>query len=130
MKRVLRSQADFKSTILRNQLTSLVLHESITTTKAKSKDLIPFVNRFFNRVKAADLVAKKLAHQTFFDKAAITKTFDDIITRAENSSDSFVKSFNLEVRRGDSSPMVRISLIEPKTKPAVKEETKAKTKKK
>ncbi|MBI4948131.1 hypothetical protein HY844_01045 [Candidatus Berkelbacteria bacterium] len=130
MKRVLRSQADFKSTLMRNQLTSLILHESITTTKAKSKNLIPYVNRFFARVKISDLNAKKLAHQTLFDKAAIVKTFDDVVKRTSKIGESYTKSFNLEARRGDSSPMVRVSLIDASKPETAKAETKKVAKKK
>ncbi len=113
MKRVLRSQADFKSSILRNQLTSLVLYEAITTTRAKSKDVIPFINHFFNKVKSADLNAKKLAHQTFFDENAVKKTFEDILPRYDEKDTTFVRSFRTAPRHGDSAEMVLISLIKP-----------------
>lgn len=113
MQRVLRSQADFRSTILRNQLTSLVLFEAITTTKAKAGHLSPFVNRFFNRVKAGDLSAKKLAHQTLLDPNAVKKVFEEILPRFAKSETNFVREYKVMPRRGDNSPQALVALIKP-----------------
>jgi large subunit ribosomal protein L17 len=115
MKRVLRSQSDFRKTILRNQLTSLILFESITTTKANSKYLIPFANHFFNSVKKADLIAKKLSHQLLLDSNAIKKTFEEILPRYKNEETTFIRSYKVAPRRGDSAEMVMISFIHPLT---------------
>src|SRR5579864_5529509 len=103
MQRVLRSQADFRSTLLRNQLTSLVLFETITTTAAKAKQLIPYVNRFFNRIKAADLNAKRLAHQTLLDPNAVEKVFEEILPRFTDSETNFIREYRVMPRRGDNS---------------------------
>lgn len=113
MKRNLRSQADYKVSMLRNQLTSLVLFESITTTKRKSQNLIPFANHFFNRVKVADLNAKKLAAKTMFDHNAIKKIFEEILPRYDQKDTTFVRHYRVMPRRGDSAQMVMINLIKP-----------------
>lgn len=120
MKRTIRAQADFQSTLMRNQLTSLVLFESITTTKAKAKQVLPYINSFFNRVRAADLTAKRYAHQTLFDVNAVKKTFEEILPRYSNEDTTFVRTFNVMPRKGDSAPMMMIALI----KPLVVKETK------
>lgn len=133
MKRTLRAQADFNSTILRNQLTSLVLFESITTTGAKGRKLLPFVNHFFNRVKSADLNSKKLAHRTLLDSNAIKKVFEEILPRFDQSETTFVRSLKTMPRRGDAAEMVRMSLIktlnakpeEKKVTSSIKEEAKS-----
>lgn len=113
MKRTLRAQADFQTTVLRNQLTSLVLFESITTTKANALMLIPFANHFFNRVKIADLTAKRLAHQTFFDQNAAKKMFEEILPRYQKTETTFVRSFRVVGRKGDNAPQMMVSLIHP-----------------
>lgn len=110
MQRVLRSQADFRSTLLRNQLTSLVLFEAITTTRAKAKLLLPFANRFFNRVKAADMNAKRLAHQTLLDANAVKKVFEEILPRYTAGDSTFTKEYKVMPRRGDNAEQVMVSL--------------------
>lgn len=127
MKRVVRAHSDFLSTQLRNQLTSLVLYEAITTTTKNAKDLLPFVNRFFNKVKTGDLNAKKLAHATLFDKKAIAKVFEEILPRYKKEDTTFVRSLRVSPRKGDNAPQTLVSLLvplkveEPKAK-TVKEE--------
>jgi large subunit ribosomal protein L17 len=113
MKRVVRAHSDFLSTQLRNQLTSLVLFEAITTTTANAKDLLPFANRFFNRVKSANLDAKKIAHATLFDKKAIEKVFEEILPRYKKDDTTFVRSLKTAPRKGDNAPQTLVSLIAP-----------------
>lgn len=113
MKRTIRAQADYSSVLLRNQLSSLVLYESITTTKAKASQLLPFANHFFNRVRSADLTAKKLAHQTLLDKNAIKKVFEDVLPRYQAAETTFIRTYRVLPRRGDSAEMVRLSLTAP-----------------
>lgn len=113
MIRTLRSQSDYKKTLLRNQLTSLILFEAVTTTKAKGKDLISFANHFFSKVKKGDLQAMKLAHQTLFDKNAIKKTFDEILPRYDEKATTYVRAFRVMPRRGDSAEQMMVALIKP-----------------
>lgn len=128
MKWVLRSQSDYRDTTLRNQLTSLVLYESIITTTPKAKRLTAFTNIFFNKVKAGDLNALKFAHRILLDKNAVKKTFEDILPRYESSATTFVRCLNTAPRRGDNAPQAAVMLLnsavlatpKPKEKAAVK----------
>lgn len=113
MKRNLRAQADYKVSLLRNQLTSLVLFESITTTKKKAKELIPYANHFFNRIKSTDFNSKRLAAKTMFDANAVKKIFEEIMPRYKDSETTFVRHYKVMPRKGDSAEMVMISLIRP-----------------
>ena len=113
MIRTLRSQSDYKKTLLRNQLTSLILFEAVTTTKAKGKDLISFANHFFSKVKKGDLQAMKLAHQTLFDKNAIKKTFDEILPRYDEKATTYVRAFRVMPRRGDIAEQMMVAFIKP-----------------
>lgn len=123
MQRVLRSQADFRSTISRNQLTSLILFESITTRTGKAKSLVAFANRFFNRIKAGDLNAKKLAHQVLLDENAIKKVFEEILPRFDATETNFLRTLRVAPRRGDSAEQRLVMLtktLQVSAKPAPK----------
>mgnify|MGYP000436250740 CR=1 FL=1 len=132
MKRVLRSRDDYKTTLLRNQLTSLVLYEAVTTTQAKAKALVPYVNHFFNRIKTADLTAKRLAHESFFDKNAVKKVFEEILPRYQSTDTTYVRMLKATPRSGDAAPMALVALlktlkVEPKAKSAATVTTRKKT---
>lgn len=115
MKRVLRAQHDFKSTTLRNQLTSLVLYEAITTTTPKAKELVAFANHFFNRAKIADLAAKKYAHQTLLVSPAVAKVYEEVLPRYEREATTFVRMLKTTPRHGDNAPMSMVLLLQPLT---------------
>lgn len=123
MYRVVRALSDFQQTELRNQLTSLVLYEAVTTTSAKARSLVPFSNRFFNKVRSNDLGAKKLAHSTLLDKKAIAKVFEEILPRYKSNETTFVRSLKAASRKGDNAPQTMVALIVP----LKVETTKAKT---
>lgn len=110
MQRVLRSQADFRTTLLRNQLTSFVLYETITTTGAKAAQFVPFANHFFNRIKTKDLISQRLAHQTLLNKSAVKKVFEEILPRYTSSETTFVTTHRLTPRKGDGASQTLVAL--------------------
>jgi len=113
MKRLLRSKSDFRQTILANQLTSLVLFESILTTSPKAKALSAFADHFFHRVRNADLNAYKLAHQLLLDKNAVKKVFEDVLKRYKENETNFVRVIRSTPRRGDNADQSLVILIRP-----------------
>lgn len=111
MWRVLRSQSDFAKTTLRNQLTSLILYEAITTGRLNGKSLVSFADRFFHKVKADDLLARKYAHSVLLDKNAVKKVFEDILPRYELDATNYVRSLSAAPRRGDNAKQLAVMLI-------------------
>ncbi|MDP3993302.1 MAG: bL17 family ribosomal protein [bacterium] len=107
----MRAQSDFSNTTLRNQLTSLVLYEAITTGRLNGKSLVSFADRFFHRVKANDLLARKYAHSVLLDKNAVKKVFEDILPRYELSATNYVRSLSAAPRRGDNAKQLAVMLI-------------------
>ncbi|MEK7202402.1 MAG: bL17 family ribosomal protein [Patescibacteria group bacterium] len=124
MWRVLRSQSDFAKTTLRNQLTSLILYEAITTGRLNGKSLVSFADRFFHKVKADDLLARKYAHSVLLDKNAVKKVFEDILPRYELSATNYVRSLSAAPRRGDNAKQLAVMLIkEASIEPSAKKAT-------
>lgn len=113
MKRNLRAQADYRSVMLRNQLTSLVLYEAITTTRAKAKELTAFANHFFHRLEASEMNSVRLAHETLFDKNAVKKVFEEILPRYSKDASSYLRVLRVMPRKGDSAEMRLVTLQKP-----------------
>ncbi len=113
MKRNIRAQADYRSVMLRNQLTSLVLYEAITTTRAKAKELTAFANHFFHRLDASELNSVRLAHETLFDKNAVKKVFEEILPRYSKDASSYLRVLRVMPRKGDSAEMRLVTLQKP-----------------
>lgn len=113
MIRNIRTQSDYKKTLVRNQLTSLVLYESITTTNRKAKALVSFANRFFYRTKVKDLSSIRYAQAILFDPNALKKVFEEIAPRYPSDATTFVRSYKTSPRKGDSAEQVIVSLLKP-----------------
>ncbi|MEK7535331.1 MAG: bL17 family ribosomal protein [Patescibacteria group bacterium] len=111
MWRVLRAQSDFSNTTLRNQLTSLVLYEAIVTSRLNGKQLVSFADRFFHKVKSADLTAHKFAHSVLLDKNAVKKVFEEILPRYDSSSTNYVRAIKAAPRKGDNAKQLAVMLI-------------------
>lgn len=113
MKRLLRSQHDYRTTLLRNQLTSLILFESLTTTLSKAKELVAFTNHFFNSVKTGGLNQTRLTHQTLLDKNAVRKVFEELLPRYKKEETTFVRLLRTQSRHGDNASMALVTFIRP-----------------
>jgi len=106
MRRLLRSKEDFNKTIIRNQISSLILYEAIVTTKKHAKNLYIQANKFLHSTKKADLTARKLAHQTLLAKPLVDKLINEILPRYDfqsNPHGSFLKLLRYHPRRGDNA---------------------------
>lgn len=115
MRRVLRARSDFANTTLRNQLTSLVLYEAIVTGRLNGKQLASYADHFFNKVKIADLTARKYAHSILLDKNAVRKVFEEILPRYGGSATNYVRSLIAMPRRGDNAKQLTVMLIKEAT---------------
>jgi len=110
MQRLLRARTDFQRTHERNLLTSLLLYENLTTTKTSAKLLVSRANQFMNRVKSADLSAKRFAAQELLDRAASRKVFEEILPRYQENETTYCRLVPAAPRRGDNAPQAMVVL--------------------
>ena len=64
-----------KKAMMRNMTTSLFLHEKITTTIPRAKEVVRFAERLITKAKSADLNAKKTIHSEISNKDVVKKVF-------------------------------------------------------
>lgn len=63
---------------MRSLARSLVLHETVSTTEAKAKELRPFVERLVTYAKTNTLASRRLAISRLQDEEAVKKLFTAI----------------------------------------------------
>lgn len=104
-----------RKALLRNLVTSLIEHESITTTHAKAKEAQASAEWLITLAKnrspnAQD--AKTRAHDAIFKPAAtIPKLFNEIADRYKNRTGGYTRVLRLEPRMGDNSPQSILELV-------------------
>ena len=68
--------------LFRNQLSSLIAHERISTTLHKAKELRPLAEKLVTLGKRGGLHARRLALKQLPDRDAVTKLFDVLAPRS------------------------------------------------
>jgi large subunit ribosomal protein L17 len=133
--RKLQLEAGPRRALIRGQLTSLVLHEAITTTEAKAKEVAPQFERLVTYAKKGTLAGGRALRRELLTENATQKMLQELLPAFEGRQGGYTRIIKLGLRRGDSAPMAQLSLVlndVPKaaTKPAAKAKAKtpAKTK--
>src|SRR6266478_4497249 len=117
--------------MLRNQATSLIRHEHLTTTVPKAKELRPFVERLITIAKrgVADgggngkvLTARRLVMQDLQDREVVRKLFDTLAPRFVSRSGGYTRLLRLGFRRGDAAEIAQVELVGSEFNPRAKTE--------
>ncbi|MCS7281328.1 MAG: 50S ribosomal protein L17 [Desulfobacterota bacterium] len=102
--------------LLRNLATSLFIHESIKTTKAKAMALKSYAERLITLAKRKDLHSMRMAFSALRNKEAVKKLFSDIGERFKDVNGGYIRVLNLGTRKGDCARMALIELTRKKEK--------------
>jgi len=99
---------EHRRALLRNLATSLILHERVTTTVAKAKELRPFAERIITQAKRG---LHREVRRKLHDKTAYRKLFDVLAPRYQNRPGGYTQVVRVERRSGDNAPQGLIRLI-------------------
>jgi len=114
----LNRRSDQRKALIRDLVTQLIIHERITTTATKAKELQRVVEKMVTFGKKGDLAARRQAAKTvrFLDASedqnAIQKLFDTIAPRYTERNGGYTRIYKLGPRRGDSTEMAIIEFVE------------------
>lgn len=98
--------------MLRNMVTSLIIHERIRTTEAKAKELRPYAERLITLAKKGDMHSRRVAGRQIADREALRKLFDQIGPRFEARPGGYTRILKLGARKGDGAELALIELTE------------------
>ncbi len=116
--RKLQLEAGPRRALVRGQLTSLVLHEAITTTEAKAKEVAPRFERLVTYAKKGTLAGGRALRRELLTENATQKMLQELAPAFANRQGGYTRIIKLANRRGDNAPMVHLSLVLDGAKPA------------
>lgn len=138
---------EHRLSMLRNQATSLLRYEHLTTTVPRARELRPFVERLitiakrglFGRGEEATgsnqsqengraLHARRLVMQDLQDRQVVTKLFDTLAPRFQERPGGYTRLLRLGLRKGDRAEIAQVELIGSEFNPRAKAEAEAKGK--
>jgi large subunit ribosomal protein L17 len=100
-----------KKAMLRSLTKSLFLHEKITTTLPKAKELVRFSQKLITKAKKADLSAIRAIHAEINDKEVAKKVFSILVPRYQDRKGGYTQILKAGFRRGDSAEIAIVKLV-------------------
>jgi large subunit ribosomal protein L17 len=101
-----------RKAMLRNMVTSLLEHESITTTDARAKALRSVADKVITLGKRGDLHARRQALKVVRSKEMVRRLFEEIAPRYSNREGGYVRVVKKGWRAGDRASMALVELVE------------------
>lgn len=101
-----------RRSLLANQVKDVIMHERITTTETRAKEVRKFVDKMITYGKNGSLVSRRQALAFLQnDTEAVKKVFDDLAKRYENRNGGYTRIVKMTERRGDDALMVILELV-------------------
>ncbi len=113
----LRRTSDQRKALLRDLVTDIIIHERITTTEAKAKELKKLADKMITLAKEDTLATRRQAAETvrFEDvkegQNALQKLFSELGPRYKDRNGGYTRIIKTIPRRGDAAPMAIIEFV-------------------
>ncbi|MDR1522533.1 MAG: 50S ribosomal protein L17 [Endomicrobium sp.] len=100
-----------RKALLRNLAAELFLHEKITTTLPKAKELVSYAEKLVTKAKKADLSAIRAINGQIHNKDVAKKVFDVLVPRYKERHGGYTQILKVGTRRGDSAQVAIVKLV-------------------
>lgn len=110
--RKLNRTSAHRKAMFANMATSLILHERITTTVPKAKELRTVIEPLITLAKRGDLHARRLAARTIRQDDALHKLFSELAERFAERPGGYTRVVKIGNRRGDNAPIAFIEFVD------------------
>ena len=100
-----------KKAMLRSLAGQLFLHEKITTTLPKAKELVSYAEKLVTKAKKADLTSIRFLHGEINNKETVKKIFDVLVPRYKERKGGYTQIIKLGERRGDAAQEAVVRLV-------------------
>ncbi|KAK9363725.1 ribosomal protein L17 [Lipomyces starkeyi] len=98
--------------LLRQLVTSLIEHDSITTTYARAKETQPLIEKLITHAKDGTVTGRKSIYGFVFNPAlSMKKLYDELAVRYNDRTGGYTRLLHLEPRDRDAAPMAVLELL-------------------
>jgi len=101
---------DQRKALLSSLARALFLHNRITTTEAKGKELSMFAEKIITRAKKGDLASRRILTESF-SKDLAKKLIEEIGPKYKERKGGYTRIIRKGPRKSDSAKMVIIELV-------------------
>ena len=102
-----------RNAMIRNMAVSLIVHERITTTLPKARNLRPFVEKLVTLARDSSVHRRRLAFARLRDRQAVSKLFEVLGPRFAERPGGYTRILKLtKPRLGDNGQRALIEFVE------------------
>ncbi len=109
--RVLGREKGQRQALIKSLLRSLVIHEGITTTEAKAKELRKFIEPMVTKARLNTLAARRNIISEIGDVKAAKKLVDVIAPTFKTRTGGYTRVVKLPLRKSDGAKMAHIQFV-------------------
>jgi large subunit ribosomal protein L17 len=110
--RKLRRQKDQRRALIKGLASNMVVNESITTTKQKAKELVPYLEKLITKAKKGDLHNRRQVISKMADVESANKLFDEIAPKLSARNSGYLRIKQSSNRRGDNAELAKVSFVD------------------
>lgn len=112
MNRRLTQKPDHSRLLQRNLLTSLLLYESVRTTKKRAKAIQPLVDRLITLARGKEPQRSiRILNQWVTDRNASRKVMEVLLQRYAHRRSGLTRMSPVGARKGDGAALVDLTLV-------------------
>jgi len=110
--RKLNRTSSHRKAMFSNMAASLILHEQISTTLPKAKELRRYTDKMISLGKKGTLHARRQAFAFLRDEDMVSKLFSALAERYKDRSGGYTRVLKAGFRYGDNAPMAVVELVD------------------
>jgi len=110
--RKLNRTSTHRKAMFSNMAASLIVHEQISTTLPKAKELRSYADKMISLGKRGTLHARRQAFSFLRDEDVVSKLFAALADRYKERSGGYTRVLKAGFRYGDNAPMAIIELVD------------------
>lgn len=111
-RRKLSRTTSHRRALLRNLFSSLIIHEKLTTTLPRAKELQRFAEKLITVSKTDKAQSFRIIRRDVNGKQVMKKIYEVIAPRYGSRPGGYTQIFKLGERKGDAAPMAVIKLVQ------------------
>ncbi len=108
--RRLGRNSSHRKAMLRSLVTSLLLHERVTTTLANAREAQRLADRLITLGKSGQLAARRRAFAVVADRTVVRRLFTEIAPRLNGHRGGYTRILRLRRRTGDNAELALLEL--------------------
>jgi len=101
-----------RKSMYKNMASSLIEHESISTTLPKAKELRKALEPLITLAKEDGVSQRRRAFDLLRDKQAVGKLFNELGPRFKDRPGGYLRILRKGIRNGDTAPMAIVQLVD------------------